>query len=293
MTIVILNGGLGNQLFQVSVGLYLSAKKGGVLRLNDQFLTAHKIKRPYLISALGLPLRRVGLMGRFGVKIVRQLARMAPQLNFLRRNVLWCYIQETQDETAGVPSHLDGSFVAILDGYWQLSSNTEGCLNYLRQYILARPFDDAGAAELASTVALQESVALHVRRKDYIDDPVTHSFHGNCTVEYYNRALGALRSRVALDHIFVFSDDISWAATHLSLGANVTFVNKDGRFSDVDEFLIMACCHHFIIANSTFSWWAARLAMYEHKVVIAPRRWFVHSDDKVNGLFPSDWNLVE
>jgi hypothetical protein len=52
--------------------------------------------------------------------------------------------------------------------------------------------------------------------------------------------------------------------------------------------MLMSACKHFIIPNSTFSWWAAWLDTNPDKIVIAPKRWFSGSIDTTD-LIPEEW----
>lgn len=292
LVVPILGGGLGNQLFQVAAAMRAGNNRLSNLRLNDRFLTAHYTKRVNRIPELGLPLRRIGPFGHLLVRALRWLNHVAPRVGILRQNAFWCYMCEPSDREIVIPFQTPASFLVVLDGYWQHSSYADGCLSQLRECLVRPALQGPNAADLAKVLESTESVALHVRRGDYVNDPSTRSFHGNCSEEYYYQAIELLNRRVRFDRIFVFSDDITWVSTHLSLGDNATYMNTDRALSDVEEFKLMARCHHFIIANSTFSWWAARLAMHREKVVIAPERWFAQAGGKERGLFPEDWVLI-
>jgi hypothetical protein len=61
----------------------------------------------------------------------------------------------------------------------------------------------------------------------------------------------------------------------------------------LDDFKKMMSCRHFIIANSSYSWWAAWLGCWPDKKVIAPKRWFTENAPyHTNDLYPKDWILI-
>ena len=92
---------------------------------------------------------------------------------------------------------------------------------------------------------------------------------------------------------FVFSDDVVYSRLIFKGLSNITYIeNNIAEHSYLDMFLMSACKHN-IIANSTFSWWAAWLNKNQNKVVIAPRKWFKSSKYTTTDLFPSDWILID
>ena len=136
---------------------------------------------------------------------------------------------------------------------------------------------------------LEDSCALHVRRTDYLE---TNNFL-ELTRSYYIKALKSLELSDDTN-IFVFSDDIpfckEWLSKSLKNYKNVIFVeNSDLYESDeqsVRELILMSMCKNIIIANSTFSWWAAYLNKRNSKIV-SPKNWFSNID--VYDLLPEHW----
>lgn len=130
------------------------------------------------------------------------------------------------------------------------------------------------------------SVAVHVRRGDYQSPQYKAWFGDFCTPDYYRRAIDAMRERGGGGlKFFVFSDDLAWARSNLGLEDAVCVEGNDGDDSWADMYL-MSLCHHNIIANSTFSFWAAMLNSHSDKLVTYPRRWFVWPNPDI---FPESW----
>jgi hypothetical protein len=88
----------------------------------------------------------------------------------------------------------------------------------------------------------------------------------------------------------LFSDDLAWCRDNMR-GDNIFYCSIGSALHDL---LRMTLCDHHIIANSTFSWWAAWLDRKVDKIVIAPRRWFGPGAQHYNtvDLLPSDWIVV-
>ena len=98
------------------------------------------------------------------------------------------------------------------------------------------------------------------------------SEHNVCQTDYFIRAIQCIQETVAKPVFFVFSDDIDWCRETFS-DSNFIFCSSETN-TDYEELRLMYNCKHFIIPNSTFSWWAQYLGDYEHKIVIAPNRWY-------------------
>ena len=130
----------------------------------------------------------------------------------------------------------------------------------------------------------KKSVALHVRRGDYVTNKSTNSFHGTCTVEYYQKAVDELTKRIGSISLFMFSDDIEWVRQNLKFPIPTTYV-EHADMPDYERMILMSHCEHNIIANSSFSWWGAWLNQNPEKIVIAPERWF--NGNEKNNVVPA------
>jgi hypothetical protein len=128
---------------------------------------------------------------------------------------------------------------------------------------------NAGALDhIRSTTAL----CVHVRRGDYVTNPGTHASFGTCEPDYYQRAFDLLAPHAPNPHAFIFSDDPDWTRIHLRLPCSATLISHNVGRSAIEDLRPMAACRHFIIANSTFSWWAAWLCEQPDKQIVAHAR---------------------
>lgn len=123
-------------------------------------------------------------------------------------------------------------------------------------------------------------VGVHVRRGDYVKHPL---FVQLWETDYYDRAMDLFISRYTGYKFLIFSDDRKWCQQHFT---GDRFVMSWGR-DEIEDMNIMAGCRHNIIANSSFSWWAAWLNPNPNKIVIYPRAW--HTDGVQRVGFPKDW----
>ena len=95
---------------------------------------------------------------------------------------------------------------------------------------------------------------------------------------------------LSVEKIYVFSDDIEWCRANLSFGIPTMFVGDEyaGEKGEGHMYL-MSKCKYFIIANSSFSWWGAWLALFKDKIVICPKQWFGDASIDTSDLIPESW----
>ena len=153
---------------------------------------------------------------------------------------------------------------------------------------------DAAVRDITQT----NSVCLHARRlfakqADGSSPQSVADYYGACEIAYYQSAIREVAALHGEPRIFVFSDDIEWARQNAGAfevaGANVTVIEDR---DPLRSFYLMRLCKHFIIANSTFSWWAAWLGKYALKTVCVPAVWNRGERHFPRDLFPPDWKVI-
>lgn len=130
------------------------------------------------------------------------------------------------------------------------------------------------------------SVFVHVRRGDYLSPEYSKRFEGCCPLDYYNKAIEIVKCKTPNPVFFVFSDDMSWCRNNLNVDKPICVDWNRGNQSPIDMYL-MSNCKAAIIANSTFSYWGARLGINKN-IVIYPERW-INPPEKVGDIFPDKW----
>lgn len=169
-----------------------------------------------------------------------------------------------------------------------------------KDFRLKTPLSAANARLKEKILQTPDSVFLHIRRGDYLN--LWHFIELGSA--YYNNALREIKARVQRPNVFVFSNDILWCEQHFlqSLdskvreGVRFEFVRGNSETNAAEEMELMRSCKHAIIANSTFSWWAAYLIGYKDKVVCMPRYIFCNPhyapNDLANYLQCPGWILI-
>jgi hypothetical protein len=133
-----------------------------------------------------------------------------------------------------------------------------------------------------------DSVAVHVRRGDYVSLKQAAHFHGLCDMDYYRAAMATLNQKYSGLKYFVFSDDITWCRSQFGNTGQISFIEDESDKRSSQDLFIMSACRHQVIANSSYSWWAAWLKDSSGDV-IAPKNWFSDPSINTSDLYPGKW----
>ena len=145
------------------------------------------------------------------------------------------------------------------------------------------------AQEMLEQMATHNAICVHVRRGDYVANVTAQAFHGLCTLDYYHQALRIVADGVPNPHCYVFSDDPEWVRANFLSEFPMSVVDIHGPHEAHEDLRLMAACEHFVIANSSLSWWGAWLGSYPEKRVAAPKKWFQSSANDPKDLIPDHW----
>lgn len=292
--VVRFEGGLGNQMFQYAAGRAVALSTGRRLLLDPSAIARGPGGRCYELASFqiaGEPVRwlkRTMIRAQIGARVPAILRSTAGVLSGRRWTLLRDEGRGCDERLFATPGDL------VLQGFWQTVGYVErdsAVVDQLRHDFGLREPMPARVAALAAEMSACESVCVHVRRGDYVSNARIAAAHGALSLDYYAAAVERLAARVAAPSFFVFSDDLAWVRGHLKLPGPTQFVDAAAGLSPAVEQRLMASCRHFIIANSTFSWWAAWLGEAPDKIVIAPQRWFATAPSP-EGLIPSKWTRV-
>jgi len=288
--IAYLNGGLGNQLFAYAAARRLALVNNAELVIDhiSGFTYDSQYRRHYQLDHFDIPCRKATPAERLEPfsKVRRYLKRRWNQhLPFENRNYL---VQEGIDfDPRLLACKPKGTL--YLEGYWQSEDYFKDVEETIRDDLRIRPPTDAANLAMAAQIRQGIAVAVHVR---FFDEPEAGN-HNNAPGDYYHRAVEAMESHVAGAHYYLFSDKPEAARSRIPLpDEQITIVNHNqGDVMAYADLWLMSQCQHFIIANSTFSWWGAWLGTNVEKVVIAPG--FEKREGVMwwgfDGLLPEGW----
>lgn len=263
MITMIIQGGLGNQMFQYAFAKALSLKYNQPFQLDLSFIVRRDLGHDFVYRNydLGLFLINPNLTYKASGHFIEE-----PSLK---------YSQETVNQLNTLLRRKEDVY---LQGYWQSELYFKEIEDVIREdFRLAIPMKKS---PILQEILSSESVMINVRRKDF----VTNSFHGTMGTDYYKNAVERLNKELTNPKYFIFGDDIDWCRANLKF-ENSTVVDHDLAGYKFSSYLgYMKNCKHFVIPNSSFAWWAAWLNK-DRGTVIYPEKWFSEHESDITSCF--------
>lgn len=164
-----------------------------------------------------------------------------------------------------------------ISGYFACEKYYADILCDLRKKIQFPDSSNPENEQMAERIKNSPSVSVHVRRGDYLNSENAAMFGNICTEEYYQKAIELIKKSVPNAQFYVFSDDISYVKQRFA-GEEYTIVDINHGKDAFYDMWLMSLCEHNICANSTFSFWGARLNANEKKIMIRPT---IHKNSQV------------
>lgn len=289
MIVVQLLGGLGNQLFQYAIGRRLAYELSVPLKL-DVSAFANDRLRQYQLGQFNVLedfatakdiwyFSGIGLSARILNALERRVGVSFRRLRVIREN-------NNLMDISTIGSSL------YLEGYWQHESYFKSAESLIRQDFTFKFPQDETNQKMQNLIQGVNAVSVHIRRGDYVSNPVAQSVHGVLSLDYYHKAIKEIESQVNDPHFFIFSDDPQWVREHLQIAHPTTYVDHNNGRADHEDLRLLSLCQHHIIANSTFSWWGAWLSDHPQKLVYAPAKWFNQASLQNINILPSSWHRI-
>ncbi|MDE7324010.1 MAG: alpha-1,2-fucosyltransferase [Lachnospiraceae bacterium] len=290
MNIVRISDGLGNQMFQYAFARKISVTTGHKVYLDTRFINNEdligKEKNSYFKKKLAY--REYGLL-HFNIKLPVADGRVLipwkyiEQSGYLQQAVyglanqgfwLWKYKRENFNFEREL-SWVDRMLPTYYQGYF-FDLKYYDDIKLVLQHEFSLKDKVKLPRELRDILSKKNTVSLHIRRGDFLklNRDISES-------AYYRKAVQIIQKKIVNPIFLIFSDDISWVKENMKIHDEKIYLSGMG-FNDYEEFAIMKHCSHNIIANSTFSYWAAYLNSKKDKIVICPKHWR-------NSIIPKEW----
>jgi hypothetical protein len=282
---MVMLGRTGNNLFQYALGRVLAEKHGVPLVLDGSWFDPPGWA---LVSCL----QRLDLKAR----VIQRLPLAARALRRLSGRHYWEFrsvpvLKEAPADHRFDPRFLEAPPSCLIMGYFQTPLYFAGFEDRLRAELDTGrlPWKEP-TRKMADRIRSDRSVAVHVRRTDYIGNPDAEV----CGAGYYLRAMNLLRSRMEGLHFHLFSDDPEWCRVHLAGADTEVCVLPEAAADPLHDLHLMSHARHHVIANSSYSWWAAWLGRKAGQQVLMPDVWFrsgMHAPVEEKRL--AGWEVVE
>lgn len=294
MNVTLLQGRLGNQLFQYaySRAQYFNTGKKSILseaslrihnienRLdcfvlspNVEFIKNHSLTFFQRLS-LSLYSRFIDSQNRSDKYAIEKKMRDL----FLKSGIFVCengFIEPPKEKRRNI----------LNIGYFQSEAYFESYKNLILEELQFKDCIKNSVKDLAERIISSvEPTCLHIRLGDYVKNPL----HGLLDASYYRRAISKLRKLKPNATLFLFSDNVELVKQELGLD-DVFYIP-----AEIDEQQTMylgSLCHNFVISNSSFSWWMQYLSRKEERLVIAPSRWYAQPCPC--DIYQKSWVLID
>lgn len=282
-------GGLGNQLFQYAVGRHLAFLHSTSLKLDISWFRQQE-QRKYVLDYFSI--NSIIATDEETAPFLKNNSRITRNFNRLKKIILPSlpqkYIKEKYLDFD--PTILNAPDNVYLDGYWQSERYFKDIMPVLEEeFVLREPHDTSNQEVLDLLNQEKNPVCIHIRRGDYLTNQVTNRYHGVLPMTYYYSGIELLQQTIKDPHFFIFSDDPKAVRELSNIKYPITYVTNNPPEKDYEDFRLMSKCRHFIIANSSFSWWAAYLSKGQKKTVIAPSQWFTGISYNPKDRIPDNW----
>ncbi|WP_369753181.1 alpha-1,2-fucosyltransferase [Flavobacterium sp. WC2409] len=290
MLLIKLQGGLGNQMFQYSFASILAKKNNTSVFIDASFFERTE-------KRLGFTPRKFELVIFNNEYTVASNADILSfhylsKINKVKKKLGFCYPKIYVESTFGFQTDaLSIQSPVYLQGYFQSYKYLVGYEGFIRQ-LFSFPVDKLDDINNGLLIKIKNSnsISVHIRRGDYVNDEKTAQYHGSCSLDYYLEAIKLFPSKNMDLTLVFFSDDSDWVKEQFNdLPYSKIVVDHNKDENSWKDMLLMSFCKHNIIANSSFSWWAAWLNTNPDKTVIAPKNWFRTKDLDTTTLIPEEW----
>ncbi len=266
MTIIKLQGGLGNQLFQYAFGRLFSVLNNEEVKF---YFISNKndTSREYILN-------KFNTHTSFISEDVYEIVKIGIIVKILRKI--------SGNYHIGYEENILKLKKKYIEGYFQSYKYLEPIKEILfREISLVEPIETK-YSDIVEEIKNSDSVCVHVRRGDYISNPE----FSICGIDYYLQAISIISEKIKNPSFYIFSDDIKWCKENLKLSYEISFIENNLP----EESLIMgSLCRHSIIGNSSFGFWMAWLNKNQNKIVIAPKKWSNKHKKEYEDICPPDW----
>lgn len=292
MIITKLMGGMGNQMFQYAIARHIAIKHNTSVVLDLSFLNNRPLNADYTFRNYELDIFNIKarIANNNDFKFIKPSYYNILKYKLLNKPIPY-YKQHiiTQKDIHFDKNILTAPNNVLLNGYWQSEKYFKNIEETIKEdFTITEPLDVKNN-EVLYNIITTNSVAIHFRRGDYVSNKSTKATHGICDLKYYYEAVDCIKQKVTNPFFYIFSDDIEWVIENFKLNNNIIYIDKEKKNKSFHDMKLMSSCKHFIIANSSYSWWAAWLGYYCNKIVIAPKKWFNILSKNTQDLYVDKW----
>ena len=299
MVISHIKAGFGNQLFQYATGYAMAKRIGATYKLDLSHYTGKRLSQ-FKLGFLNLTIEEASPDEIALLKNEEPAPFLFKGLNKFGLSSRYRKASHINETFGFQVDHriLNRKKSSYLFGWCTVLAYFDNVKADLQSLFTMKGSFSSQAQKYLQKIQDSESVALHIRRGDYVE--LDHFFKV-LDIAYYEEARDLMVKKLSKPRFFIFSNDLEWVKQELSswkVSLEFVDLNFDGAYigqGDIEEFFLMKECKHFIIANSSFSWWPAYLKP-GNKEVISPKVWYndntTQNSFAANPLIEKNWTQI-
>lgn len=302
MIYIDIRGNAGNQFFIYSFARELQKKTGQVICLNTYYLNKYfpeykfslsefrlnskviinsRKRLPFFMNTYCLPIKALKSL----FSLFPSLGRICSKLWFLLMSKFGVYIWLGETYvTIPIKNHRN----YYITGFWQSERYFSDISSVLREELICKTPLQEKNKDLFNLINHTESICVTIRRGDYINNKNIKRNYYICDDQYFYKGVSMIREHFNNAIVICFSDDIDWVKKNLNFNCPTYY--ESGNDSIGEKIRLMASCKHFVISNSSFSWWASYLSVREG-ITVAPSKWYV--DNRPADIYRNNWHYID
>lgn len=287
--IIVLNGGIGNQMFQYAFAKSISISNNLEVFIDSSLLVKGKTRLnglgefnivektvPWYLRASNFWFKETGF-----IKAKKIIYRILFNIDLFYQTPLDFTVQAKLIKSS--PNSI------ILMGYWQNELYFNNINTTINEVF---PFNRDFNWNFSNDYTY---ISIHIRRGDYVSNNLYNKIYNTLKSDYYINAIKYFQdSEREPIKFLVFYDQLDNSVIELftEMGINFELIDYKNK-SELFDLWLMSRCRHNIIANSTFSWWGAYLNQNISKKIICPGNYFLdNSLNNSHNLYPSSWIMI-
>lgn len=280
--LVLVCDGLGNQMFQYAFYLFLKNKYPKTtydcsLALKDKAHYGYELDKLF-----GIPAQTENKLLLFFIRLYARFFLIRKKTSDIFN---YAFIS---DYAMGEMKNFTLKKYNVFNGWWHTSNyfKTPEQEKLIRHIFTFKMEPSEKTKKVQAIMENNNSIAIHIRRGDYLSDTHRKRYENICTISYYKNAIQYFWDMDNECQFFFFSDDLEWVKENIHV-PNAHYIDINNGKDSWQDMYLMSKCKHNIIANSTFSWWGAWLNGNPHKIIICPSKF----DNEGHGsdLFLENW----
>lgn len=295
-----MKGNLGNQMFIYACARKLQEVTGQKIQLNTYYLKKRYKNYNYSLDIFKLnenievcedsKLPFYATSSSLFFRVLKKLFRNTKKFNELYYKIFSKFNVFVNDSDVYSSMKVTKNKDIYLSGFFQSELYFEDIKEILvNEFSIEDSKLSSENKDFLEKIKKTNSVCISVRRGDYISNEAFKKKHFVCDDLYFEKAICKITKLVSKPTLVYFSDDPNWVKENYKTSLPSLY-EKNGNTLE-EKILLMIGCKHFILSNSSFSWWVEYLSNEENKVVIAPAKWY--SDGREASIFRKNWLCIE